>query len=240
MESRRAATKAVSTTTVSETADSAATGARAAAKRSIRSSAASNRATWLSISSDSDPFVMLTLSIPPSARFNVVHGPRSSMNRGTTPPQAACNDAQPPQAACNDGRTLRLPWPSVIVHGPDHVKFALRPGMPVVLLSAPGAALSAGCQWWRALVDAGRSAYPETPCSDILDCADAPGLAMAALRLGQRRLVLWPSCPAYAAVSAAAVAIGAEVLPQAPAALDLSARGTLRMLDAHLLNRTLS
>ena len=46
---------------------------------------------------------------------------------------------------------FRFP-PAVIVHGLDDARAALAPGRPVTLLSAPGAALYAGCGWWRALV----------------------------------------------------------------------------------------
>jgi hypothetical protein len=48
--------------------------------------------------------------------------------------------------------------PAVIVHGLSDARAALRPGWPVTLLSAPGAALFAGCLWWRELVAAARVA----------------------------------------------------------------------------------
>lgn len=134
----------------------------------------------------------------------------------------------------NRVRHLRPPAPAVLVHSLAQAEAALRPGHDVVLLSAPGAALYAGCLWWRALVDAARAAHPHTRCTDILDCADAPGLAMAALRLGQRHLVLWPTCPAHKAVSDAAAELGCEVLSAPPPALDLSNRGATRRLAAHL------
>ena len=58
---------------------------------------------------------------------------------------------------------------------------------PVTLLSAPGAAL---LRRLRLVARAGRAAraarVPDAACDDILDCADAPGLALAALRIGQR------------------------------------------------------
>ncbi len=143
-----------------------------------------------------------------------------------------------PQAV-PDVIAVRQTRPCLMVHGLDHVKFALAPGRPVTLLSMPGAAISAGCFWWRALMEQGQDAYPTTPFDDILDCADAPGLAMAALRIGQRRIVLWPAVPAWPSVSRAAALLEAEVLPDAPTALDLGARNAARMLDAYLLNGTL-
>ena len=108
--------------------------------------------------------------------------------------------------------------PAVVVHGLRDARAALAPGLPVTLLSARGAAIYAGCGWWRALIEACGAEI------DILDCADAPGYAMAALRIGQRRIVLDPG-PAFPAVSAAAATLGAIVIAERPAALDLAERG---------------
>ncbi|HEY0421207.1 MAG TPA: hypothetical protein VGC80_16950 [Acetobacteraceae bacterium] len=124
--------------------------------------------------------------------------------------------------------------PAIIVHGLDDARAALRPGLAATLLSAPGAALYAGCLWWRAVVAAAAAEYPATPVVDLLDCADAPGQAMAALRAGCRALVLDPACPAYPRVHAAAAAMGAVVLPAAPEALDLADPGNLRRVEAWL------
>ncbi len=124
--------------------------------------------------------------------------------------------------------------PAVVVHGADHVRAALRPGLPVALLSAPGAALFAGCMWWRGLIGQARAEFPLAAFDDVLDCADAAGQAMAALRVGQPALVLDAACPAFAAVNAVAGMLGAIVLPARPAALDLAATGNLRRLCAWL------
>ena len=111
--------------------------------------------------------------------------------------------------------------PAIVVHGADDVDRACAPGLPVTLLSAPGAALYAGCGWWRALVDQARARHPGLIAADILDCADAPGLALAALRIGQAALVLDPACPGFPAVAAIAAARGVALFPARPAALDL-------------------
>ncbi len=119
--------------------------------------------------------------------------------------------------------------PAVVVHGLAQARLALAPGLRVTLLSGRGAALYAGCGWWRALVAACGTTGP-----DILDCADAPGRAMEALRAGCRLIVLDPTVPAAALVASRAVAIGALVLSERPAALDLAEPGALRRLDAWL------
>ena len=120
--------------------------------------------------------------------------------------------------------------PAVIVHGLADARAAVAPGRPVTLLSAPGAALYAGCLWWRSLVDQVRC----DGTTDILDCADASGLALAALRIGVHRLVLWPRAPGWAEVAEIATTRGGCVLPEAPPALDLARRGAVRGLESWL------
>src|SRR6185312_14818194 len=98
--------------------------------------------------------------------------------------------------------------PAVVVHGLADAEMALAVGRPVTLLSAEGAALYAGCLWWREMVARARAAYPRVPVIDVLDCADARGRALAAIRIGQRILILAPSVPAFPAVAAIAAARG--------------------------------
>jgi hypothetical protein len=109
-------------------------------------------------------------------------------------------------------------YPAVIVHGLSDAVAALERGTPVTLLSAPGAALYAGCGWWLALVTQARAMHPQVACIDVLDCADGTGQALAALRIGISRLVLWPGAPAREAVAAIAESQGGFVLRQAPEA----------------------
>jgi hypothetical protein len=120
--------------------------------------------------------------------------------------------------------------PAVVVHGLDEAVAALRPGLPVLLLSAPNAAAFMGCLWWRALVQAAQRACRDTEAADALDCGDAPGYAMAALREGQRILILDPATPAFPAVCNAATRLAAAVWPERPAALDLAQYGATRRL----------
>lgn len=122
------------------------------------------------------------------------------------------------------------PYPAVTVHSLAQAIAALAPGQPVTLLSAPGAACYAGCGWWRAVVKGACERHPETPAAEILDCADAAARAFEALRIGQKALVLWPQCPAYGAVAAAAVECGALLLAERPDSLDLAHPGAARRL----------
>ena len=122
---------------------------------------------------------------------------------------------------------MTLP-PAIVIHSLGHARLALAAGRPVTLLSAPGAALYAGCGWWRALIrKAGTAAH------DVLDCADAPGRALEALSLGCRILVLEP-CPAWDTVAERAALQGAAILQARPSALDLAATGATRRIGAWL------
>ena len=115
---------------------------------------------------------------------------------------------------------MNLP-PAIIVHGLAEARAALAPGLPVTLLSAPGAACHAGIGWWRALVALAR-AEARAELADILDCADAPGEAVEALRAGCRVVVLSADMPAWPDVAARAAQLGAVLLAVRPPALDLS------------------
>jgi hypothetical protein len=112
--------------------------------------------------------------------------------------------------------------PAVVVHAPAEAALALALAGPagVVLLSAPGAAGSLGAAWFQAIIAASVAASPGVPHLAVLDCADAPGQALAAIRAGLRAVVLAP-CPASAAVDAAAADCGAAVWTARPPALDL-------------------
>jgi len=70
--------------------------------------------------------------------------------------------------------------------------------------------------------------------SSFLDCGDAPGRAVEALRLGLSGVVLGCEAQIFAAVAGIAEAQGAVVLAQAPPALDMAARGAARKLPAWL------
>ena len=136
--------------------------------------------------------------------------------------------------------------PAVLDHGRAHAAVAVAPQgppsgatsgsvcRPVTLLSAPGAALYAGPGWWRALVAAARAGRDPALVADILDCADDPAQALAALRLGQAWLVLAPNAPGFTAVAAVAAARGGGVLAAPPPALDLAQPGAERRLAAWL------
>lgn len=120
----------------------------------------------------------------------------------------------------------------MVVHALDQAEAALDSAGPrgVLLLSAPGAGGFAGPGWFLALVEQARRRHPAVPCAAALDCADAAGSALAALRAGVRIVVLDGACPAFAAVSGAAREVGATLLPARPPAFDIG-RIDLRRRD---------
>jgi hypothetical protein len=109
--------------------------------------------------------------------------------------------------------------PCVIVHWAPEVRAvrALAGGAPVRFLSAPGVASYLGVEGFRAVL-AAEGALP----LGILDADEAPGHALAALRAGFRAVVLAPQVPAFPALAELFAAEGAQLLPHAPAALDLA------------------
>lgn len=120
----------------------------------------------------------------------------------------------------------------MVVHALDQAEAALDSAGPrgVLLLSAPAAGVSAGPGWFLALVAEARRRHPGVPCAAALDCADAAGSALAALRAGVRIIVLDGRCPAFPAVAGAAAEVGASLLPGRPPAFDLG-RIDLRRRD---------
>ena len=57
-------------------------------------------------------------------------------------------------------------------------------GVAITLFSAPNAVASIGPAWFRGIVRDLEHAYPDLDVEVVLDCGDAAGYAMAALRSG--------------------------------------------------------
>ena len=110
----------------------------------------------------------------------------------------------------------------------------------VLLLSAPGAAGFAGPAWFLALVAEAARLHPGVAHRAALDCADAAGTALAALRAGARLIVLDGACPAFGAVAGAADELGAEVWPTRPVSLDLGRLDLRRRADLARLSAWLA
>ncbi|HQT46603.1 MAG: hypothetical protein B7X08_04100 [Acidocella sp. 20-63-7] len=115
-------------------------------------------------------------------------------------------------------KALSIPLPpAVIIHDLAQARFALAPKLPVTLLSAPGAGSYLGCLWWRELLTLADFSGPS-----LLDCADAPGRALEALKLGLPGIVLTGPAQALPPLAAIAHGQGARLLTQPPSALNLA------------------
>ncbi len=142
-----------------------------------------------------------------------------------------------------DGMPDAVPWhgpPCVVARSIADVRLAATAGVGFTLLSARAAASFAGCLAWQALARLAREAFADLVRADILDCADAPGRALEALRLGQKVVVLDGDSVGFADVAERAAVLGASVLPVRPPAFDpgiAHGRATPRLrqaLAAHL------
>lgn len=74
----------------------------------------------------------------------------------------------------------------VIIHSLTHARAALAIaadlGLPLTLSSAPGAAGYAGVAWFGELIAATCAEHPRVVVTAVLDCGDAPGRVMEAVR----------------------------------------------------------
>lgn len=90
------------------------------------------------------------------------------------------------------------------------------PRGPIVLVSPPDAAASLGVGFCRALVEVARAEFPAIDIEAVMDCGDAPGHALAALRMGFKEVVLRGDPRARARVAAIARGMGARLLARPP------------------------
>ena len=91
---------------------------------------------------------------------------------------------------------------------------------PIVLASAPGAALQTGPLWFKAVIDQASAAQPAVALTAILDCGEAPGAVMAGLRAGLKHFRF----SGRAELRDKLAAMGAEFAEPAIASLDLHAQ----------------
>ncbi len=117
---------------------------------------------------------------------------------------------------------------AITVHNLDHACCALKAaaelGVPVTLLSPPHGAGYLGAEYFLSLAAHATAEYPDAEASWILDCGDAPGLALGALRQG---------CTAIRFTGPAAVRKKiADIAAQSGAAIDNRRYQVLDLLTA--------
>jgi hypothetical protein len=106
-----------------------------------------------------------------------------------------------------------------IIHGWADAQAALAGAREsLTLLSAAGAGGHAGAAWFAALAAQGEAAFPHVTQRWVLDCGDAPGHVLAALRAGVRAVVFTGAANLRARLASVAAGCGAELLESAPEA----------------------
>lgn len=122
--------------------------------------------------------------------------------------------------------------PAVVIHSLAHAVAALEAaeeaGVSVTLLSPPDFAAYGGAGFFNAIVRRARAKVPAAKSNSVLDCGDAPGLALAALRAGAEAVRFGGRPTVRAKIADIAAAHGARLLTVRPRALDL-----LDASDAH-------
>lgn len=110
--------------------------------------------------------------------------------------------------------------PRIVIHAPQHADAALSAavaaGRGIILQSPPRCALIQGPSWFRALTEAAATRHPAAEALAVLDCGDAAGLALAALRDGAPAVRLAGGPAARDAVADIAMQMGARFDTDAP------------------------
>ena len=133
-------------------------------------------------------------------------------------------------------RQPAAPPASVVIHDLNHAKQALsaarRTGRPVHLVGAAG---YLGPALFKQIIDQARAAEPVVRATSRLDCADEPGTALDAIRLGVEAVSLSASPEVLAKIESAAIAAGAKVANRPAQALDMADADADRRLDTWLM-----
>jgi hypothetical protein len=145
----------------------------------------------------------------------------------------------------------------VAVNGADDARRAATAaqalGVPLMLVSAPGAGGFAGCGWFAALVRATQGAFPQLYVTWALDCGDRAGdvmealasealaseaLASEALAAGRPLVIFTGGDAAAARLRSVAAARGATLRQDRPDALILRAGGDVVAAARDRLSRS--
>ena len=116
---------------------------------------------------------------------------------------------------------------AIIIHGLDDARAALRAArelrVPVTVISAPGGGSHAGPGWFNEVVAQARNAFPDVSVTAILDCDDAPGHVLGALRAGVKAVRFTGRADVALKLADIAMAQGAVLITEDVETLDLRA-----------------
>ena len=115
---------------------------------------------------------------------------------------------------------------TVVIHSLAHASAALAAaaaaGVAVRLRSAPNAAAYGGAAWFQEVVRQAQAAHPGVAADASLDCGDAAGLALGALRQGIRLVRFTGPRGTREKIAAIATACGAALDTDRRRTLDLA------------------
>jgi hypothetical protein len=136
------------------------------------------------------------------------------------PPPPVRTAVTPPPVAATTYR------PAIIAHDVAQMTLALRVAAsarrPVCIVSPPGGGAVLGAEVFLAMAAAAARAVPLADATFMLDCDDAPGFALAAIRHGVRQLRVRLAPPVLDRLRSAASQTGCSVNNEEMAALDLA------------------
>lgn len=114
---------------------------------------------------------------------------------------------------------------AIVVHSLAHAVAALeaaeRVGAAVTLLSPPDFTAYGGSGFFDAIVRRARIKVPAAKSEAVIDCGNAPGLALGALRAGAKAVCFRGRKLVREKIASIAAAHGARLLTVRPRALDL-------------------
>ena len=114
---------------------------------------------------------------------------------------------------------------AIVIHSLAHAITALEAaeeaGAPITLLSPPDFAAYGGAGFFNAIVRRARAKVPAARSDAVLDCGDAPGVALEALRAGVEAVRFGGKPAVRKKIAEIAAAHGAQLFTVRPHALDL-------------------
>ncbi|HIJ37333.1 MAG TPA: hypothetical protein HPP80_00425 [Rhodospirillaceae bacterium] len=130
-----------------------------------------------------------------------------------------------------------------MVHSADQAKAALTAALDsdidVVLVSPPFGAQSLGIAYFQAMLTLARQSVPDAKATAMLDCGDAPGLALAALFAGVEMVRLSADQDMLERLDQIARSLPGKIVDQRPHnILDLAGHANPLMAARHWLNQT--
>lgn len=108
-----------------------------------------------------------------------------------------------------------------LAHAVTALKAAEEAGTPITLLSPPDFAAYGGAGFFNAIVRRARAKVPAARSEAVLDCGDAPGVALEALRAGVEAVRFGGRPSVRKKIAEIAAAHGAQLFTVRPQALDL-------------------